>query len=117
MIAGLPPIYGLYAALIPHSSFMELWGPLATQPLGQSPLTPLSLPLPLGALSLSGVEEIIAAAIFLATMVGVLQMLMGLLQMGVLANYLSRPVISGFTSAAAIIIGLSQVKHLLGLAN
>ena len=48
-------------------------------------------------------------------MVGVLQLTMGLLQMGVLANYLSRPVISGFTSAAAIIIGFSQVKHLLGL--
>jgi SulP family sulfate permease len=58
---------------------------------------------------------VIAAAVFLATMVGILQLLMGLLQMGVLANYLSRPVISGFTSAAAIIIGLSQVEHLLGL--
>lgn len=114
MIAGLPPIYGLYAALIPQ--FIHgMMGTSCHPAVGPVALDSLVVAIALGALSLSGIGEVIAAAVFLATMVGILQLLMGLLQMGVLANYLSRPVISGFTSAAAIIIGLSQVEHLLGL--
>ena len=114
MIAGLPPIYGLYAALIPQL-IHGIMGTSRHPAVGPVALDSLVVAIALGALSLSGIEEIIAVAVFLATMVGVLQLIMGLLQIGVLANYLSRPVISGFTSAAAIIIGLSQVKHLLGL--
>ena len=114
MIAGLPPIYGLYAALIPQL-IHGMMGTSRHPAVGPVALDSLVVAIALGALSLSGVGEVIAAAVFLATMVGILQLLMGLLQMGVLANYLSRPVISGFTSAAAIIIGLSQVEHLLGL--
>ena len=114
MIAGLPPIYGLYAALIPQL-IHGIMGTSRHPAVGPVALDSLVVAIALGALSLSGIGEVIAAAVFLATMVGVLQLLMGLLQMGILANYLSRPVISGFTSAAAIIIGLSQVEHLLGL--
>ena len=114
MIAGLPPIYGLYAALIPQL-IHGVMGTSRHPAVGPVALDSLVVAIALGALSLSGIGEVIAAAVFLATMVGVLQLLMGLLQMGILANYLSRPVISGFTSAAAIIIGLSQVEHLLGL--
>ena len=114
MIAGLPPIYGLYAALIPQL-IHGIMGTSRHPAVGPVALDSLVVAIALGALSLSGIEEVVAVAVFLATMVGVLQLIMGLLQMGVLANYLSRPVISGFTSAAAIIIGLSQVKHLLGL--
>lgn len=114
MIAGLPPIYGLYAALIPQL-IHGIMGTSRHPAVGPVALDSLVVAIALGTLSLSGIGEVIAAAIFLATMVGVLQLIMGLFQMGVLANYLSRPVISGFTSAAAIIIGLSQVEHLLGL--
>ena len=114
MIAGLPPIYGLYAALIPQL-IHGIMGTSRHPAVGPVALDSLVVAIALGALSLSGIGEVVAAAIFLATMVGILQITMGLLQMGVLTNYLSRPVISGFTSAAAIIIGLSQVKHLLGL--
>ena len=114
VIAGLPPIYGLYAALIPQL-IHGILGTSRHPAVGPVALDSLVVAIALGALSLSGIGEVIAAAVFLATMVGVLQLTMGLLQMGVLANYLSRPVISGFTSAAAIIIGLSQVEHLLGL--
>ena len=114
MIAGLPPIYGLYTALIPQ--FIHgIMGTSRHPAVGPVALDSLVVAIALGALSLSSIEKVIAAAVFLATMVGVLQLIMGLFQMGVLANYLSRPVISGFTSAAAIIIGLSQVEHLLGL--
>jgi SulP family sulfate permease len=114
MIAEIPPIYGLYAALIPQL-IHGILGTSRHPAVGPVALDSLVVAIALGALSLSGIGEVIAAAVFLATMVGVLQLTMGLLQMGVLANYLSRPVISGFTSAAAIIIGLSQVEHLLGL--
>ena len=114
MIAGLPPIYGLYAALIPQ--FIHgIMGTSRHPAVGPVALDSLVVAIALGALSLSGVEQTINAAIFLAAIVGVIQILMGVLRMGVLANYLSRPVISGFTSAAAIIIGLSQIKHILGL--
>src|SRR5690606_7551978 len=62
-----------------------------------------------------GSPEFIYAAILLAGMVGAIQVLMGLLRLGFLVNFLSRPVISGFTSAAAFIIGLSQLEHLVGV--
>ena len=70
----------------------------------------------LGALSLSGIDEYIGMAMFLALFMGAIQLLLGVLRMGFLVNFLSKPVISGFTSAAAIIIGLSQLKHLLGIS-
>ena len=70
----------------------------------------------LGALSLSGPQEYLALALFLAFFVGTIQLLMGFLKLGVFVHFLSRPVISGFTSAAAIIIGLSQLNHLLGVS-
>ncbi|MBT8184376.1 MAG: STAS domain-containing protein, partial [Eudoraea sp.] len=63
---------------------------------------------------ISGIEEYIAMAVFLALFMGAIQLVLGLLRMGFLVNFLSKPAISGFTSAAAIIIGLSQLKHLLG---
>jgi SulP family sulfate permease len=68
----------------------------------------------LGALAITGIENYIAMAIFLAFLVGAIQLLLGLFKMGFLVNFLSKPVISGFTSAAAIIIIFSQLKHLLG---
>ena len=68
----------------------------------------------LGTLAISGVEDYIAMAIFLAFLVGAIQLLLGLFRMGFLVNFLSRPVISGFTSGAALIIIFSQLKHLLG---
>ena len=92
MIAGLPPIYGLYAALIPQ--FIHgLMGTSRHPAVGPVALDSLVVAIALGALSITKVDDVITAAIFLAAMVGVLQILMGLLRMGVLANYLSRPVL------------------------
>ncbi|NJN78612.1 MAG: STAS domain-containing protein, partial [Saprospiraceae bacterium] len=68
-----------------------------------------------GALATAGSQEYIALAILLAFMVGVLLLVMGIFRLGFLVNFLSRPIISGFTSAAALIIASSQLKHLLGL--
>ena len=113
MIAGLPPIFGLYAAFIPQLIYalMGTSGKLGVGPVAMDSLLVAS---GLGALSLSGIDQYIQMAVFLALFMGGIQVLMGLLKMGFLVNFLSKPVISGFTSAAAIIIGLSQLKHLLG---
>ena len=113
MIAGLPPIFGLYAAFIPQLIYalMGTSGKLGVGPVAMDSLLVAS---GLGALSLIGIDQYIQMAVFLALFMGVIQVLMGLLKMGFLVNFLSKPVISGFTSAAAIIIGLSQLKHLLG---
>ena len=113
MIAGLPPVFGLYAAMIPQIIY-ALTGTSRQLAVGPVAMDSLLVASGLGALSLSGLDEYISMAIFLALFMGVLQLAFGLLRMGFLVNFLSRPVISGFTSAAAIIIGLSQLKHLLG---
>lgn len=113
MIAGLPPIFGLYAAFIPQLvyAFMGTSGKLGVGPVAMDSLLVAS---GLGALSLSGIDQYIQMAVFLALFMGGIQVFMGLVKMGFLVNFLSKPVINGFTSAAAIIIGLSQLKHLLG---
>ena len=61
-------------------------------------------------------SEYLALALLLALLIGIMQVLMGLLRVGFLVNFLSHPVLSGFTSAAAIVIGVSQIKHVLGIA-
>ncbi|AYN67680.1 sulfate permease [Euzebyella marina] len=113
MIAGLPPVFGLYASLIPQIvyAFLGTSRQLAVGPVAMDSLLVAS---GLGALAISGIDEYISMAIFLALFMGIIQFTLGLLKMGFLVNFLSKPVISGFTSAAAIIIGFSQVKHLLG---
>lgn len=113
MLAGLPPVFGLYAALVPQViyAFMGTSRQLAVGPVAMDSLLVAS---GLAALNLSGIEEYISMAIFLAFFMGAIQITLGFLRMGFLVNFLSKPVISGFTSAAAIIIGLSQLRHLLG---
>lgn len=114
MIAGLPPVFGLYAALMPQIiyAFMGTSRQLAVGPVAMDSLLVAA---GLGALSLSGIDAYILMAVFLALFMGTIQLLLGVLKMGFLVNFLSKPVISGFTSGAAIIIGLSQLKHLLGI--
>ncbi len=114
MIAGLPPVFGLYASLVPQFIY-ALMGTSRQLAVGPVAMDSLLVASGLGALALSGIDEYISMAIFLALFMGVIQLVLGLLRMGFLVNFLSRPVISGFTSAAAIIIGLSQLKHLLGI--
>ncbi|AEL24213.1 SulP family inorganic anion transporter [Cyclobacterium marinum] len=113
MIAGLPPVFGLYASLIPQIVY-ALMGTSRQLAVGPVAMDSLLVASGLGALALSGIDEYIAMAVFLALFMGLIQLGLGLLRMGFLVNFLSKPVISGFTSAAAIIIGLSQLKHLLG---
>ena len=114
MIAGMPPVYGLYAALVPILVY-ALLGTSRQLGIGPVAMDSLLVAAGLSTLALTGVENYIAMALLLAFMVGVIQFLLGLLRMGFLVRFISRPVISGFTSAAAIIIIFSQLKHFFGV--
>ena len=114
MVAGLPPVYGLYAALMPQLAY-ALMGTSPQLNVGPVAMDSLLVAAGLGALSIAGVDAYIAMALLLALFVGCIQIVLGILKMGFLVNFLSKPVISGFTSAAALIIGSSQLGHLLGV--
>ena len=113
LLAGLPPVFGLYAALIPQVIY-AIMGTSRQLSVGPVAMDSLLVASGLAALKLSGIDEYISMAIFLAFFMGLIQLILGFMRMGFLVNFLSKPVISGFTSAAAIIIGLSQLKHLVG---
>lgn len=114
LLAGLPPVIGLYASTIPLLIY-ALFG--TSKHLAVGPVAIVSLLVLTGVSTLAepGSEEYIALVLLLMLMIGILQFLMGVFRLGFLVNFLSHAVISGFTSAAAIIIGLSQLKHLLGV--
>ena len=114
MIAGMPPIYGLYASTLPLIIYAML-GTSRQLAVGPVAMVSLLTAAGIGVLAEGGTETYISLAITLALMVGVIQLLLGVFRLGFLVNFLSHPVISGFTSAAALIIGLSQLKHLLGV--
>lgn len=113
LLAGLPPETGLYASILP----LILYGLLgSSRALAVGPVAIVSLLVASGLAPLAdaGSTLYLQLALTLALLAGVIQFGMGLLRMGALVNFLSHPVISGFTSAAAIVIGFSQLKHLLG---
>ncbi|MGB3683077.1 MAG: solute carrier family 26 protein [Rubrobacteraceae bacterium] len=114
MLAGLPPVVGLYASTIPLIIY-ALFGSSRQLAVGPVALVSLLTLTGVSALAEPGSGEFVALAALLALMVGVIQFGLGLLRAGFVVNFLSHAVISGFTSAAAIVIGLSQLKHLLGV--
>lgn len=114
MLAGLPPIYGLYAVTIPLIIY-ALLGTSRQLAVGPVAMVSLLIASGVGQLSEAGSDEYITLSILLAFLVGSIQLSMGVFRLGFLVNFLSHPVIAGFTSSAAIIIGFSQFKHLLGV--
>ncbi len=114
MIAGLPPIYGLYASTIPILVY-ALMGTSRQLAIGPVALIALLISTGVGAYAKPDTPEFIGMTILLSLLVGIIQAAMGLLRLGFLVNFLSHPVISGFTSGAALIIGFSQLKHLVGI--
>lgn len=113
-IAGLPPIYGLYTALVPQIVY-AIMGTSRQLSVGPAAMDSLIVASGVGALATMGTENFIAISILLAFLVGLFQFLFGLFRLGFLVNFLSRPVISGFTSGSAIIIGLNQIGNLTGM--
>lgn len=114
VIAGLPPIYGLYASVVPLLAY-ALMGTSKQLISGPLAIDMVIVGAGVGMLAAPGSSEFVALAILLAAMVGAVQIAMGFMQLGFLADLLSRPVIAGFTSAAALIIGFSQLGNLLGI--
>lgn len=114
MLAGLDPVVGLYASTLP----VVVYGFLGTsRQLAVGPVAMVSLMVASGIAPLAGSDAVLygALAALLAALVGGIQWGMGQARLGFLVKFLSHAVIAGFTSAAALIIGLSQLKHLLGL--
>ncbi len=114
LIAGLPAEYGLYAAIAPQLVY-ALLGTSWQLAVGPVALDSLIVASGLSMMEFTEPSSYIFMAIALAFLVGAIQFVMGLLRLGFVVNFLSRPVISGFTSGAAIIIGMNQVKHILGI--
>ena len=114
MLAGLPPIVGLYAA-IPPLLVYAVFGSSPKLAVGPVAMDSLLVAAALGSLALAANETPLLAAAALAAMVGAVQVLMGVLRLGFVVNFLSQPVLSGFTSAAALVIAASQLGALLGL--
>ena len=115
LIAGLPPIYGLYASLVPLVIY-ALFGTSRQLAVGPVAMVSLLVAAAVGPIAGGDTQLYIGLALLLSLMVGLLQFGLGLARFGFLVNFLSHPVLAGFTSAAALIIGLSQLKHLLGIS-
>ncbi|MGB7712439.1 MAG: solute carrier family 26 protein [Microcoleus sp.] len=114
LLAGLPPQIGLYASILPLVVYAFLGSSrlISVAPVALDSLMVAAAIAPLAA---ENTPEYLGLALLLALMIGVIDILMGVFRLGFLVNFLSQAVISGFISAAAIVIGFSQVKHLLGL--
>ena len=113
-LAGMPPVAGLLASTLPLLAY-ALVGSSRALAVGPVAIVSLLTLEGVSALAAPGSERFVALAAVLALQVGVIQGALGLLRGGVLVNFLSHAVVGGFTSAAAIVIGLSQLRHLLGV--
>lgn len=114
MIAGLPPEYGLYAAIVP-AIIAALFG--SSHHLISGPTAALSIVVftTLSPLAEPGSAEFIQLALTLTLMAGLFQMLLALAKMGSLVNFVSHSVVIGFTAGAAVVIATSQMKNVLGI--
>ena len=112
-LAGLPAYYGLYISFMPVM-IAALWG--SSRQLATGPVAVVSI---MTATALAPVatspEHYIALAMFMALLVGMFQLFLGIFRLGLIVNFLSHPVIVGFTNAAALVIGLSQLSKIFGV--
>jgi SulP family sulfate permease len=113
-LAGLPAYYGLYASFLPPM-IAALFG--SSRQLATGPVAVVSLmtAASLAPLATAGSPGYIAYAILLALMVGIFQLVLGVLRLGLVVNFLSHPVVNGFTNAAALIIASSQLSKMFGV--
>lgn len=113
-LAGLPAHIGLYASFLPVI-IGALFG--SSRQLGTGPVAIVSL---MSAAAMQpyinqGIESVVVYSALLALMIGIFQLSLGLLKLGILVDFLSHPVVIGFTNAGALIIGTSQMPKLFGL--
>ncbi len=115
LLAGLPPIHGLYASVAPIVLYAVL-GTSRHLAVGPVAMDSILVAGSVGVIAAVGTRDYIVIAAALGIMVGIVQAGLGFLRAGFLVNFLSRPVVAGFTAAAALIIAASQVGHLLGIS-
>ena len=115
MVAGLPPVAGIYASILPPLLY-ALFGSSMTQSVGPMAIVALMTAAALGPLAAAGSGLYMVLAAQLALLSGIVLLACGLLRFGFLANFFSRPVMSGFTIGSAIVIAWGQVPTLAGAA-
>lgn len=114
MLAGLPPQVGLYASIAPLVAYAA-FGTSRTLSVGPVAVVSLMTAAAAADIASAGSAGYVEAALLLALLSGLVLVGMAALRLGVLANFLSHPVISGFITASAVLIAASQLKHLLGV--
>lgn len=114
MLAGLPPEVGLYASILPLFAY-AVFGSSMTLAVGPVAVVSLMTAAAVSQVAAQGTPEYLGAAILLSLLSGVILIALGLARAGFLAHLLSHPVISGFISASAVLIAVSQLKHVLGV--
>jgi sulfate permease, SulP family len=114
LLAGLPAEMGLYASMLPLIAY-ALLGTSRTLSVGPVAVVSLMTATAVGNIAQAGTIDYATAAIAMAMLSGIMLLAMGILRFGFLANFLSHPVVSGFITASGIIIGLSQLRHILGI--
>ncbi|MDB5747083.1 MAG: sodium-independent anion transporter [Massilia sp.] len=113
LVAGLPPVVGLYASIVPPVLY-ALFGTSSTQSVGPMAIISLMTASSLAPLAAAGSTLYTVLAAQLALLSGLVLLVCGLLRIGFIANFFSRPVMSGFTIGSAVVIALGQVPALLG---
>ena len=114
LLAGLPPQVGLYASILPLVAY-AIFGSSRTLAVGPVAVVSLMTAAAVSKIAAPGSPEYVAAALLLAFLSGLFLLALGLARMGAIANLLSHPVISGFISASAVLIAVSQLKHVFGV--
>ena len=115
LLAGLPPEIGLYASIVPVLVY-AVFGTSRQLAVGPVAIVSLLTATALAPLFEQGSAGYVSAAALLALMVGAVHLVLGYGRLGFVVNFLSHSVLVRFTAAAAIIIGFSQVKHILGIS-
>ena len=115
MLAQVPPEVGLYSSILPLVVY-ALLGTSRTLSVGPVAVVSLMTATSLGSIVQAGTADYLTAATTLALLSGILLLLMGYFKLGMITNFLSHSVISGFITASGIIIALSQLKHIFGVS-
>lgn len=115
LLAGLPAEMGLYASILPLIGY-ALFGTSRTLSVGPVAVVSLMTAATVGAVAQQGTADYASIAVLLALMSGGILVVLGLFRFGFVTNFLSHPVVSGFITASGIIIGLSQMRHILGVS-
>ena len=114
MLAGFPPATGLYASILPLLAY-ALFGSSRTLAVGPVAVISLLSANAVGLAHITSGLDVLTLSMTLALLSGILMLFMGLFKLGFIANLLGRPVVTGFITAAGILIALGQLKHILGI--